>query len=93
MGVVKINVKTGQPEDVFVYYGEGQDETAGLAVKATALGNTMVVSGTSKSSQCSPRPVGVLRRGESCDRPIRINDTKVPAPPSSMWKVLDCLGG
>mmetsp|Transcript_12877 Transcript_12877/g.23133 ORF Transcript_12877/g.23133 Transcript_12877/m.23133 type:complete len:842 (+) Transcript_12877:128-2653(+) len=45
VGVVKINVISGEPDDIFVYYGEGQDETAGLATKATSIGNVMAISG------------------------------------------------
>ena len=46
VGVVKINRLTGRPEDVFVYYGEGQDETTGLATKVTSGGEKlMAVSG------------------------------------------------
>ena len=45
VGVVKIDTTTGRPEDIFVYHGEGQDETAGLAVKETALGSVMALSG------------------------------------------------
>ena len=45
-GVVKINRTTGRPEDVFVYYGEGQDETTGLATKETSSGEkVLAVSG------------------------------------------------
>jgi len=43
---VKIDVTTGRPKDVYVYYGEGQDETCGLAVKETNDGKkVLVVSG------------------------------------------------
>jgi len=42
VGVVKINIKTGRPEDVFVYYGEGQDETSGLAAKETTNGEKLL---------------------------------------------------
>lgn len=45
VGVVKIDTTTGKPEDIYVYYGEGQDETSGLAVKATTIGNVMAISG------------------------------------------------
>jgi len=46
VGVVKINATTGEPEDIYVYYGEGQDETCGLAVKEIASGdNIMALSG------------------------------------------------
>jgi len=46
VGVVKIDATSGEPLDVYVYYGEGQDETSGLAVKKTQNGdNVMVVSG------------------------------------------------
>ena len=45
-GVVKINRTNGRPEDVFVYYGEGQDETTGLATKETSNGDKVIaVSG------------------------------------------------
>jgi len=42
VGVVKIDRLTGQPKDVFVYYGEGQDETTGLAAKVTANGEKIL---------------------------------------------------
>jgi hypothetical protein len=46
VGVVKIDASTGEPEDIFVYYGEGQDETSGLAVKEINNGRAiMAVSG------------------------------------------------
>jgi len=46
VGVVKINRMTGKPEDVYVYYGEGQDETTGLAAKTTNSGeNLLAISG------------------------------------------------
>jgi len=46
VGVVKINRLTGRPEDVYVYYGEGQDETTGLAAKTTDNGeNLLAISG------------------------------------------------
>jgi len=47
VGVVKIDTTTGEPEDILVYYGEGQDETSGLAVKALDNGvdNLMAISG------------------------------------------------
>jgi len=42
VGVVKINATSGIPLDVYVYYGEGQDETSGLAAKETSNGNKMI---------------------------------------------------
>ncbi len=46
VGVVKINRMSGRPEDVFVYYGEGQDETTGLATKVTNNGEkVLAISG------------------------------------------------
>jgi hypothetical protein len=46
VGVVKIDATTGEPEDIYVYYGEGQDETCGLAVKELDSGdNIMALSG------------------------------------------------
>jgi hypothetical protein len=46
VGVVKIDTVSGEPQDIFVYYGEGQDETSGLAVKELDNGTQlMAVSG------------------------------------------------
>uniref|UniRef100_A0A7S3QBX1 Uncharacterized protein n=1 Tax=Chaetoceros debilis TaxID=122233 RepID=A0A7S3QBX1_9STRA len=46
VGVVKINRTTGRPEDVYVYYGEGQDETTGLATRELDSGDkVLAVSG------------------------------------------------
>jgi len=46
VGVVKINRQTGKPEDVYVYYGVGQDETTGLAAKETNDGKkVLAISG------------------------------------------------
>jgi len=46
VGVVKINAATGKPEDIYVYYGEGQDETCGLATKETSTGEkVLAISG------------------------------------------------
>ena len=36
LGMIKIDITTSRPEDDFVYYGEGQDETASLAVMTLA---------------------------------------------------------
>lgn len=46
VGVVKIDTATGEPQDIFVYYGEGQDETSGLATRELSDGSkVMAVSG------------------------------------------------
>jgi len=47
VGVVKINSVTGEPEDVYVYYGVGQDETCGLAARTHSNGeeNMLAISG------------------------------------------------
>ena len=46
VGVVKINITTWKTQDVFVYYGEGQDETTGLATKVISSGDKVIaVSG------------------------------------------------
>lgn len=42
VGVVKIDRTTGIPQDVYVYYGEGQDETTGLAAKEIASGEKIL---------------------------------------------------
>jgi len=42
VGVVKIDRLTGRPQDVYVYYGEGQDETSGLAAKETTSGRKVL---------------------------------------------------
>jgi len=41
VGIVKIDIKTGEPEDVFLYYGQGLDEASGLA----ASGDMLAISG------------------------------------------------
>jgi len=46
VGVVKINAASGSPEDIYVYYGEGQDETCGLAAKEISSGEeVLAISG------------------------------------------------
>jgi len=46
VGVVKIDAASGEPRDVYVYHGEGQDETCGLAAKEISNGNkVLAVSG------------------------------------------------
>jgi len=42
VGVVKIDATTGEPEDVYVYHGEGQDETCGLAAKEISDGKRLL---------------------------------------------------
>jgi len=42
VGVTKIDATTGEPQDIYVYYGEGQDETSGLAVKALDNGDSLM---------------------------------------------------
>jgi len=41
VGIVKLDITTGEPRDVFLYGGHGLDETSGLA----ALGDMLAVSG------------------------------------------------